>query len=208
VDEIGLFPLPLVLLPTERIPLHVFEPRYRELMDECVETGSDFGLVLEDDDGLREIGTRARVVDVLERLPDGRLNVVVEGGARFAIERETRGRSFRTAEIEPVEDEGSVPEPPERQRAVELYKRLAELAKAESDPPDPESGILSFEIAARIDFGAELKQDLLEARSEPERLERVLDLLERAVETLALQQEMQERAAGNGKVSRPPQLDS
>src|SRR6185437_14141879 len=86
VPELGLFPLPLVLVPTERIPLHIFEPRYKELIGECVETDGEFGLVLATGDGaVHEVGTRARVLEVLEELDDGSMNVVVEGGERFRL---------------------------------------------------------------------------------------------------------------------------
>src|ERR1043166_7330636 len=97
MPELGLFPLPIVLLPTERIPLHIFEPRYRELIEECIETGADFGLILTDGEcAVHEIGTRATVAQVLERLDDGRLNIVVEGGERFRLLELTSGRSFTT----------------------------------------------------------------------------------------------------------------
>src|SRR6187551_2014182 len=98
--EIGLFPLGIVLLPTELVPLHIFEPRYRELISECLEEEREFGLVLADDDGIRDVGTRAAVTEVLERFDDGRLNVVVEGRERFWISELTGGRSFQTAEVE------------------------------------------------------------------------------------------------------------
>src|SRR5207244_5641808 len=87
VPELGLFPLGVVLLPTERVPLHIFEPRYKELIGECLESEGEFGLVLADDDGLREVGTRAAVTDVLHRFPDGRMNVVVEGGEGVRLRR-------------------------------------------------------------------------------------------------------------------------
>ena len=103
--ELGLFPLGIVLLPTERVPLHIFEPRYRELIGECIDEERDFGLVYADDQGVRELGTRARVDEVIERFDDGRMNVLVEGGERFRVERMTRGRSFMTAEVAPVDDE-------------------------------------------------------------------------------------------------------
>ena len=80
MEEIGLFPLGLVLLPTEQVPLHIFEPRYRELIGETLEHGLPFGIVYADDDGLRQIGTLAAVTEVVERFSDGRLNIVVEGG--------------------------------------------------------------------------------------------------------------------------------
>jgi Lon protease-like protein len=97
VPELGLFPLPIVLVPTERIPLHIFEPRYRELIDECVENGEDFGFVLATGDGaVHEIGTRAAVAQVLEVLEDGSMNIVIEGRERFRLVDLTTGRSFTT----------------------------------------------------------------------------------------------------------------
>src|SRR6516165_8744487 len=85
VTEIGLFPLELVLLPSERVPLHIFEPRYKELIGECLRSGEEFGLVLQDEQGRREIGTKAVVVEVLQVFDDGRMNVVVEGHERFRL---------------------------------------------------------------------------------------------------------------------------
>src|SRR2546429_824049 len=103
--ELGLFPLGIVLLPTERTPLHIFEPRYLELVGECLDQEGEFGLLFGDSDGVREVGTRAAVADVVERLPDGRLNIVVEGRERFRVVLLTRRRSFMTAEVESLEDE-------------------------------------------------------------------------------------------------------
>lgn len=110
MSEIGLFPLELVLLPTERVPLHVFEPRYKELVGECLRSGLEFGLVLQDDQGRREIGTRAAVVEVLQVFDDGRMNVVVEGHDRFRLLEMTSGRAFLTGEVEAIDDEdGELP---------------------------------------------------------------------------------------------------
>ena len=102
MPELGLFPLGIVLLPSERVPLHVFEERYKELIDECIAPDEEFGLLYADESGLREIGCRATVVEVIERFDDGRLNVLVEGRERFRILRHTGGRSFSTAEVDPV----------------------------------------------------------------------------------------------------------
>src|ERR687897_3616330 len=111
MDEIGLFPLGLVLLPTEQVPLHIFEPRYRELIGECLEAEEPFGLVYADDDGIREVGTLARVLEVTDRFEDGRLNIVVEGGERFRLVELTGGRSFQTGTVEPVVDRHDPPAP-------------------------------------------------------------------------------------------------
>jgi Lon protease-like protein len=199
VTELGLFPLEAVLLPRERIPLHIFELRYQELIGECVELESDFGLVLEDDEGTREIGTRARVIEILERFDDGRLNIVVEGSDRFRVVRETEGRSFRTAEVEVVADVRPDAGRALRTRAVELYRALGRVVAADVDEPDPAAPALSFEIAARVDFGPQRKQDLLELRSEHERLEVVCALLERAAEAITLERAIAESSAKNGR---------
>ena len=203
MTEIGLFPLALVLLPTERVPLHIFEPRYKELIGECLAEGGEFGLLLEDDGGRREIGTRAGVVEVLQVFDDGRMNVVVEGRERFRLVELTEGRSFLTGRVEPVADDEDVPASGDVERALEQFRRLVSAAEAEADELDPRSASLSFELAGRVDFGLELKQELLELRSERLRLVRVAELLERAAEALALQRRMYERASGNGRVSKP-----
>ena len=199
--ELGLFPLGVVLLPTERVPLHIFEPRYKELIGECLDADEEFGLVLADDEGLRAVGTRAIVTDVLHRFPDGRLNVVVEGGDRFRLVRLTSGRSFQTAEVEPLEDERVDAGANERIRALELFGRLAAATGSEPDELDSDSPGLSFEIAARVDFGAELKQQLLETRSEASRLQVLATLLEEAAQAVLADRERAEQASTNGKVT-------
>jgi ATP-dependent Lon protease len=203
VSELGLFPLDIVLVPTERIPLHIFEPRYKELIGECLSQESEFGLVFGDRDGLREVGTRAAVVEVVEEFPDGRLNIVIEGRERFRLLALTEGRSFATGDVQPLADEAAVSEREQREAALRLYRTLAELVEADVDEPDPDSGVLSFELAARVDFGVERKQGLLELTSEPERLARVAELLESAIDAIRLERELAERAALNGRgVSR------
>jgi Lon protease-like protein len=200
VDELGLFPLPLVLLPTEQIPLHVFEERYKELIEECLESGGEFGLVLTEDEGVREVGTRAAVVDVLERFDDGRLNIAVEGRERFRVVELTEGRSFHTAHVEPLED--ATPGPAgtaAAEKALVRYRRLARVAEADIEEPDARSPVLSFELAARVDFGVQRKQTLLELRSEPERLELVSRLLVDAARILTRERDMKEVAQKNGK---------
>ena len=79
MEEIGLFPLGIVLLPTERVPLHIFEPRYRELIGECLEDDTEFGLIYADEEGVREIGTLARVADVLERFIETMFALAADG---------------------------------------------------------------------------------------------------------------------------------
>jgi Lon protease-like protein len=202
VEELGLFPLELVLLPGERVPLHIFEDRYRELIGECLDEDAEFGLILENEDGMREIGTSTAVVDVIDTFEDGRMNILVEGRSRFRVVELTEGRSFQTAEVEPLEDDAERPTAAEEERALVAFRRLVKVAEAEEvEEPPADSPELAFQLAARVDFGHDLKQELLEIKSERARLLRLSELLERAVEALTREQEARRRATGNGKVS-------
>jgi ATP-dependent Lon protease len=198
MEEIGLFPLGLVLLPTEQVPLHIFEPRYRELIAECLETSEPFGLVFADDDGLRSVGTLASVVEVTDRFDDGRLNVVIEGGERFRLVELTDGRSFHTGTIEPLGDHVDPPKAGEVDRAVAIFSRLVELTGAEVEPPDVESGQPSFAFAAGFELAPELKLELLEQTSERQRLVRLCEILETAAASVERQRAIAELAQTNG----------
>ena len=200
MDEIGLFPLPLVLVPGEQTPLHVFEPRYKELIGECLDRGRPFGLVLSDDEGMRDVGTEATVVEVIEQFDDGRLNVVVEGKSRFRLLELTEGHAYATAEVDPIEDEGDEPTAEERERCLAAYDRVVEAAAAELDDLDRAGDDVSFQIVARIDLGTDIKQGLLETRSERERVLKLAELLDGAAEAVAREREVRERASGNGRV--------
>jgi Lon protease-like protein len=196
--EIGLFPLGIVLLPTERVPLHIFEPRYQELVGECIESDDEFGMLYADEDGVREVGTLARVAEVIERFDEGRMNVVVEGSIRFRVEELTRGRSFMTAEIGPVEDDDGDVDPETASKAAGSFRALAALAGAETEELDESSPQLSFELAAQVELPPDSKQQLLELRTEQERLEAVAELLDDARPALIATRELGERAKRNG----------
>jgi Lon protease-like protein len=202
VPELGLFPLPIVLVPTERIPLHIFEPRYRELIDDCVENGEEFGLVLSTGDGaVHEIGTRAAVAQVLEVLEDGSMNIVVEGGERFRLLELTSGRSFTTGVVEAVEDDDEPPLDGDVERATEVFRELATAAESDVDLPDPSSPRYDFELAARVDFAVDAKQELLAMTSPRARMQALVRLLETALEAVRLEHTLRERAGRNGKVA-------
>jgi Lon protease-like protein len=202
VPELGLFPLPIVLVPTERIPLHIFEPRYRELIDECHALGEEFGLVLATGDGaVHEIGTRARVAQVLDVFDDGSMNIIVEGGERFRLLELTSGRAFTTGVVEPVLDDNDPAASADVDRALEVFGELAEASESDIDLPDPLSPVLEFELAARVDFAVEAKQELLSMTSARARMAALVRLLEVALEAIKLELTLRERASRNGKVA-------
>ena len=200
MSELGLFPLGLVLLPMEQIPLHIFEDRYQELIGECLAEEREFGLIYADEDGLRDLGTRAAVTEVLERFEDGRLNIVVEGRERFRLVELTEGRSFQTGVVEAVDDEPDPADPADEERALELFRRLVELTGANVGAPERGAAPLSFALAGRFEFAAELKQRLLTLRSERERVTMLIEVLEGAAVAVEREQEIAGRAASNGKV--------
>jgi ATP-dependent Lon protease len=193
MEELGLFPLGIVLLPGERVPLHIFEPRYRELVGECLEEERAFGLVFADEDGVRELGTRAHVDEV-----HGRLNIVVRGGERFRVEKLTQGRSFMTALVGPVDDDGVQPSQETVARAAASFRALATAAEADASDLDETDEQLSFRLAGQVELAAEAKQELLELRSEQRRLELVAELLDTVRAVLIATRELGERAKKNG----------
>src|SRR5688500_13421859 len=204
MSELGLFPLGIVLLPSEQIPLHIFEDRYQELIGECLAEEEEIGLVYADEDGVRDIGTRAAVTEVLDRFEDGRLNIVVEGRERFRLVELTEGRSFQTARVEPVEDEAGLADPSDTEHALELFHRLVELTGAEVEEPRLEAEQLSFELAGRFELAPGLKQQLLQLTSERERMHLLAELLAGAATAVEREREIAERAHGNGKVDPRP----
>lgn len=200
MDEIGLFPLGIVLLPTEQLPLHIFEERYKELVDECLEQDGEFGLVYADDDGLRDLGTRARVVEVLTRFEDGRLNILVEGGDRFRLVELTDGRPFSTGLVTPIEDVDDSAEAAAVDEALRLFGLLREVTASEVDAPERELSQLSFALAGKVELPADDKLGLLAETSERLRIELVQELLANAVLTAQRVRRAAERASTNGKV--------
>ena len=200
MTELGLFPLGIVLPPTEQLPLHIFEERYKELIGECLDQNGEFGLVYADDDGLRDLGTRARVVEVLTRFEDGRLNILVEGGERFRLTELTDGRSFNTGLVAPIADADDPADPVAVDEALRLFGLLRELTDSEVDPPDRDDRQLSFALAGKVELPADDKLGLLGATSERLRMELVQELLATAVLTAQRVRRAAERASSNGKV--------
>jgi Lon protease-like protein len=189
-----------VLLPQEYIPLHIFEERYKELIEECLDTEGEFVIVYADDEGMRALGTRARVVRVIERYPDGRLDIVVKGGGRARIERRTEGRSFPTAEVSPVGDEIDSGVAPELEGCLASYRRLLAAAEVDEEQPELEPGSAAFGLAGRVALDVEAKQDLLELTSEKERLIRLTGWFEELAEAMRRRRAIRRRAGGDGRV--------
>jgi len=199
---IGLFPLRLVVVPGEVVPLHIFEERYKRLVGETRE-GGEFGIVLADEDSLRECGCTVRVAEVLEEHDDGRLNILVEGRRRFRLvevrEPEDPEAEYLSGLVEYYED--AEPGAPEalRNGVLEVFRKMLVLMDVETPRPPVGEGPLSLRVAAAVDFGAPLKQELLESLSEEQRLETLLLVMDTLLPRLELHKEREEAIRGNGK---------
>src|SRR4051795_7920912 len=200
VSDFPLFPLGLVALPHELIPLHIFEQRYRTMIGECLERGTEFGIVWAGDEGMRPIGCAMEITEVLERMEDGRLNILTRGTRPFRIVEERDDLAYPAGTVEFLEDKEEAADAGTARSAQEAYNELVEQATDRTIEPDELAAMSAYEMAATVDFGREAKQGLLDLRSENARLRLVARLFRAALKRLAFVERAQERARSNGKV--------
>jgi Lon protease-like protein len=200
VNEFPLFPLGLVALPTEAVPLHIFEMRYRTMLHECIDTGSEFGIVWMSDDGLREIGCACEIEQVMEELDDGRFNVLTRGTRPFRVVERQSHLAYPAGVVEFLADEDEVPDEEALQRARDVYADLVERATDRKPEAAELDELDAYAMAATVDFGLDAKQGLLELRSENARLTLVTRLFRAATKRLDFVDRAQARARSNGKV--------
>ncbi|MDQ2777467.1 MAG: LON peptidase substrate-binding domain-containing protein [Acidobacteriota bacterium] len=173
-----LFPLSIVLLPGTPLPLHIFEDRYKQMMSDVITDSSEFGVVLVKEDGIVNIGCTATVDRVLQRYPDGRMDLIAVGQRRFRIVSLDQEQQYLRAEVEYFNDDESGDVPPGlRQTAITAYEKL----RAIDSPnvivePHLEAAQLSFQLAQFIS-DLDKRQSILVLRSETERLQFLIDVL-------------------------------
>jgi Lon protease-like protein len=200
LDRFPLFPLGIVLLPEEVVPLHIFEERYKQMISDCLEDAREFGIVWLSDSGLRDIGCTASITELLETLDDGRMNILVRGTKPFRMLRRIEDLPYPAGEIELLDDDGNNPEPASLEQTRERYAELVERL-TESRPDDAQLESLgAYGIAATIDFAHDAKQSLLESRSENERLSMLSELISAAMKRVDYVERAGERAKSNGKI--------
>ncbi len=200
LERFPLFPLGLVLLPQEQVPLHIFEERYKVMINECLEQDSEFGIVWLSDDGLRDVGCSARIERVIERFEDGRMNVLVVGTTPFKLLRRIDDMAYPAGDVELLEDFAPEGDPTLVQQAQVRYAELVEAATEEKPDMDEIAGLDAYGMAATVEHPAEAKQALLELRSENDRLRMVDEMFRTAIKRVAYAEEAAERAQTNGSV--------
>jgi Lon protease-like protein len=198
--DFPLFPLGLVALPTELVPLHIFEERYKLMIGECLEDGKEFGIVWLSDEGLKATGCACEISEVLERMEDGRLNLLTRGTRPFRLLERQDELPYPAGEVEFLPDREEELDPRLAEEAREAYAELVEQVTDRRPDADELAALSSYGMAATVDFGLDAKQGLLDLRSENARLRFVTRLFRAALKRLDFADRAQARARTNGKV--------
>jgi Lon protease-like protein len=197
IERFPLFPLGLVLLPGEVVPLHIFEERYQLMIGECLDEDREFGILWLADDALKDVGCAAEITRVIERFDDGRMNILVQGTRPFRLERRIGDLPYPAGDIELLTDSADVDEAAlERTRS-----RYADLVEEVTDSRPEERALAELDaygMAATLEIAPAAKQALLELRSEPARLEQLEALFAEALKRIRTAERVAERASGNG----------
>ena len=200
VRDFPLFPLGLVALPSELVPLHIFEERYKTMIGRCLDEESEFGIVWMAEDGLRPIGCACEIAEVVEKMDDGRINLIARGTRPFRIDARQEELPYPAGTVEFLADRS---EDLDAAAAEEAHAAYADLVNEATDrePDLTEIGAMSaYQMAATVEFGLDAKQGLLDLRSESARLRLVTRLFRAALKRLDFVNRAQARARSNGRV--------
>lgn len=189
--RIPLFPLDMVLFPGAALPLHVFEERYREMVSECIRENRAFGVVRSDGEQMAIIGCTARIVRVVERYSDGRMDILCEGGQRFEIEALDESRKFLQADVEFFEDTGAGSSRVDREDCAALHFATLHMAGIEAPATHVDlNRPVAFQLADALPSDLGFKQQLLASRSDAERTSRLRDFYNEMLPRLRAKQDV------------------
>ncbi|HUI76194.1 MAG TPA: LON peptidase substrate-binding domain-containing protein [Candidatus Acidoferrum sp.] len=199
-ERIPLFPLNVVLFPGAGLPLHIFEPRYRRMVRDCLENKFEFGMLLALPNGMAGTGCTAEILEVSRRYDDGRMDILIVGGAPFRVVEPFDGDPLLEGHVDYLEDRPSPIEVRVRRQLIELYDTCHTIvfgdyprdAQAESEMQ------LSYLIADKLPLDLLWKQRILELRTESERQERLVAYLREWAPHLQKVEAMRQNSAGNG----------
>jgi Lon protease-like protein len=201
VSLLPLFPLDLVLFPGTTLPLHIFEPRYKEMISECLDRKTSFGVVRAKEEGVAEIGCTAEIITVAKKYPDGRIDLVTEGRERFEVMQVNQERPFLQAEVLYLQDEPVQPSAEEIARARTLQSEILQLSGSDPESRSPvKEAQLSFNLVGSLPLDLDFKQTLLGMKSESERLLAAISYFEAILPNLRRTVQIRRRAGGNGHV--------
>jgi Lon protease-like protein len=199
VPLLPLFPLEIVLFPGAPLPLHIFEPRYKEMIGECLEQKRPFGMVRVKESAIAAVGCSATILNVIKRYEDGRLDIAAEGVKRFAIESLNQERSYLQGEVTYFDDEPSQVSSGPKQALIALHEQLFSIL-GQATEVEPDAPSLSFHLADSLPVDLDFKQALLEMKSEAERIETLTEYYRATIPKVEKTLQARERAGRNGHV--------
>jgi len=199
-DRIPLFPLNVVLLPGADLPLHIFEPRYRSMVKDCLKRKSEFGMLMALPNGLARVGCTAEVIEVVKRYDDGRMDILTIGRAPFRVVRLLEDNPLLEGFVDYLEDRDRPSDAKTRRELVELYEACHTLVFGDypKDVEADEDDNLSYRVAGTLPLDLLWKQQVLELRTEADRQERLVAYLREWAPHLQKTEELRQRSAGNG----------
>ncbi|HEY6307271.1 MAG TPA: LON peptidase substrate-binding domain-containing protein [Candidatus Angelobacter sp.] len=196
---LALFPLDVVLFPGAPLPLHIFEPRYKELVGECLSSKTPFGMVRSRESALAEVGCTAAILNVSKKYDDGRLDIVTEGRQRFEIGHLNQERSFLRGEVIFFDDDPSQVSKSDTTTVIQLHQQLFSVLGQKVEV-EPSYASLSFQLANELPVDLDFKQTILEMKSEAERVETLIEYYRATIPKVELTLRARDRASGNGHV--------
>jgi Lon protease-like protein len=198
--RIPIFPLDVVLFPGIPLPLHIFEDRYKLMVQECMEQRLEFGVVMTRDDGVAAVGCTAAIVQVVKQYPDGRMDILTVGRTPFQMSDVFDEKPYLEAAVEYLEDEPLPEDSASPRQLLDLYERCYAVLHGRAPQMDGASAGVpaTFLIASGLPLDLEYKQELLEMRSEAERQHNLREKMERWLPELEQLDRMKRRAGGNG----------
>lgn len=200
VSGFPLFPLGIVALPTESVPLHIFEDRYKRMIEHCLEHEREFGIMWLSDEELHEVGCACEIDHVLERDDQGNMDILARGTRALRLIERQDDLPYPAGIVEPLRDSREQPDPSVAQTARELYGKLVVLATDRVLGEAELATLDAYTMAGTVELAPEAKQQLLELRSENARLRLLAMLFRAAIKHLELLDHARARARSNGKV--------
>lgn len=206
--SLPLFPLGEVLYPGERLPLHIFEDRYRTMVARCLEGSEPFGIVLFDDGKMANVGCTARIAEVTARYEDGKMDILVRGEQRFRVGEIRQEFAYLTADVELLDD----PEEPSasemKERAITQHMKLLELAGRTVRPSlYQDVSEVSFVMAHNAGLTLRQRQEVLELRGENERIAYLVDHFEGIIPRVEQMEDIRRKVRSNGHFKDFPSSD-
>ncbi len=210
IQRLPIFPLGLVLYPAERLPLHIFEDRYKKMTERCLANSSPFGIVFFDEGTLAHVGCTARISHILERYDDGRLDLLVGGETRFEVLEVFDDEPYMTADVRLMEEPGGLPQHDSQERLITQHMRLLELAGRTVRPSLYENqSLLSYIIAPNAGLTPQQKQEILEMNTESERIDYLIMHLESLIPRVERMDDLRRKIQSNGHFKDfPPELNN